>query len=408
MKILIYGLNYHPELTGIGKYTGEMAEWLAKNGHHVRVVTAPPYYPKWKTGKGFCPFCYRIETLNGVKVFRCPLYIPGKPNGLTRILHLLSFSLSSLLIIIYQYAWRPHVVINVIPSIFSAFTTLLGAALFNAKTWLHIQDFELDAAFKLGILRERRFKKTAGYVERIIFKKFDRVSTISLSMLRKLYRKGIEESATLLLPNWVDTNQIFPLTGRNSLRDALGFGRKHIVALYAGNMGNKQGLEVIIDAARITERKKHIRFVLCGEGPAKSKLEVLSSGLTNVCFIRLQPLQKLNRLLNLADIHLLPQKPEAADLVMPSKLTGIFASGKPVIAIADPGTEMVRVVNGRGIIVKTGDIQGFANAIVALADRPDEREKIGRTGRSYAAEQLDKNRILTQFETTLNDFVRTQ
>ena len=159
MKILIYGLNYHPELTGIGKYTGEMAEWLAKNGHKVRVVTAPPYYPKWKTGKNFSSFRYRIETLNGVKVFRCPLYIPRKPNGLTRILHLLSFSLSSLLIIIYQYTWRPHVVINVIPSIFSAFAALLGAALCNAKTWLHIQDFELDAAFNLGILKARGLKK---------------------------------------------------------------------------------------------------------------------------------------------------------------------------------------------------------------------------------------------------------
>ena len=98
-------------------------------------------------------------------------------------------------------------------------------------------------------------------------------------MLRKLYRKGIDESATLLLPNWVDTNQIFPLTGRNSLRDALGFSQEHIVALYSGNMGKKQGLEIIIDVARKTERKKDIRFVLCGEGPAKSKLMSLSSGL---------------------------------------------------------------------------------------------------------------------------------
>ena len=408
MKILIYGLNYHPELTGIGKYTGEMAEWLANNGHQVRVVTAPPYYPKWKTGNGFSSYCYRVETLNGVKVFRCPLYIPRIPTGLTRILHLLSFSLSSLPVIFYQITWRPQVLINVIPSVFSAFTALLGAALYNAKTWLHIQDFELDAAFNLGILRARGLKEIAGYVESIIFKKFDYVSTISLSMLRKLYQKGIDESTTLLLPNWVDTNQIFPLAGRNSLRDALGFSQKHIVALYAGSMGNKQGLEVIIDAARITERKKHIRFVLCGEGQAKSKLEALSSGLTNVCFIPLQPLQKLNRLVNLADIHLLPQKPEAADLVMPSKLTGMFASGKPVIAIADPGTEMGRVVNGRGIIVKPGDIEGFANAIVELADNPNEREKIGRVGRSYATDLFNKNRILTQFETALNDFVSTQ
>ena len=93
-------------------------------------------------------------------------------------------------------------------------------------------------------------------------------------MLRKLYQKGIDESATSLLPNWVDTNQIFPLTGRNSLRDDLGFNQNHIVALYSGNMGEKQGLEIIIDAARKIETNKHIRFVLCGEGPAKIKIDV--------------------------------------------------------------------------------------------------------------------------------------
>ena len=91
----------------------------------------------------------------------------------------------------------------------------------------------------------------------------------------------------------------------------------------------------------------------------------------------MQPIQKLNLLLNLADIHLLPQKPEAADLVMPSKLTGIFASGKPVVAIANPGTEIGQVVKDRGILVRPGDIKGFANAIVWLADHPNEREKIG-------------------------------
>ena len=228
-------------------------------------------------------------------------------------------------------------VINIIPSFFSTFVAILGASFYNSKTWLHIHDFELDAAFNLGILRLPGFikKKRKDLSKQKFSIKFHRVSTISVSMLKKLHQKGIDESVTSLLLNWVDTKQIFPLTGRNSLRDALGFSREHIVALYAGNMGNKQGLEVIIDAARITESKKHIRFVLCGEGPAKSKLKSLSSGLNNVRFIPLQPLQELNRLLNLADIHLLPQKPEAADLVMPSKLTGMFASGKPVIAIAD-------------------------------------------------------------------------
>lgn len=408
MNILIYGLNYHPELTGIGKYTGEMAEWLAKKGHKVRVVTAPPYYPKWKICKDYSPIRYQKENLNGVEVFRCPLWIPRQQIGLTRFFHLLSFALSSIFVMIYQASWRPQVVVNITPTFFSTFVALLGALLYNAKTWLHIQDYELDAAINLGIIKISRLKRIPEYVESYIFKKFDCISTISLSMLKKLYLKRIDVSAGLFFPNWVDTKKIFPLKGYNSMRDELGLHQDHIVALYSGTMGKKQGLEVVIDAARKIESKKNIKFVLCGDGPAKLKLISLSSGLTNVVFLSLQPRKKLNLLLNLADIHLLPQKPEVSDIVMPSKLTGIFASGKPVVVVADPGTEVAMVAKGRGIIAKPGDVDGFANSIIWLADNPNEREKLGKFGRTYAVKRLDKNNVLTQFENNLCELLKNK
>ena len=406
MKILIYGLNYHPEPTGIGKYTGELAEWLAKEGHDVRVVTAPPYYPKWKVGKGYSPFRYRKEVLNGVHVFRCPLWIPGKLTGLSRILHLLSFGLSSLFVIIYAASWRPNVVMNIVPAFFTTIAALLGSVLCTARVWLHIQDYELDAAFNLGILRISRLRKVAECIECFIFKKFDCISTISTQMLRKLYQKGIDTAEVFLLPNWVDTNQIFPLRGYNFLRNEIGLKQDDFIALYSGSMGEKQGLEVLVDVARKLEKRTNIKFVLCGEGPAKTKLKSLSSDLRNLCFLSLQPRQKLNLLLNLADIHLLPQKPETTDLVMPSKLTGIFASGKPVVSITNTETEIYRVVKSRGIIVKPGDIEGFVDSIVWLADHPNEREKLGKAGRIYAVDRLDKNNILTKFEKKLFEQVK--
>jgi len=406
MKILIYGLNYHPEVTGIGKYTGEMAEWLAKRGHKVRVVTAPPYYPKWEIGKDYSPIRYQKENLNGVDVFRCPLWIPKKLTGLTRVFHLLSFTFSSFFVMIYLTSWRPQVVVNITPAFFTTFVALLGSLLYNAKTWLHIQDYELEAAFNLGILRISRLKKITEYVESFIFKKFDCISTISLSMLRKFYLKRIDASAGFLFPNWVDTKKIFPLKGYNSMRDKLGLHQDNIVALYSGNMGEKQGLEIVIDAARKIESNKNIKFILCGDGPARLKLISLSSGLKNVEYLSLQPRQKLNLLLNLADIHLLPQKSEVADIVMPSKLTGIFATGKPVVAIANLDTEVSRVVKGRGIIIKPGDIKAFASSVVWLAENPVEREKLGKAGRAYAIDELNKNNILTQFENGLEDLVK--
>ncbi len=112
MRILIYGINYAPELTGIGKYTGEMAEWLAKQGHEVRMVTAPPYYPAWRVADGYSRWKYTHERLDGVVVWRCPLYVPANPSGLKRLSHLASFALSSLPVMIRQIFWKPDVVLG--------------------------------------------------------------------------------------------------------------------------------------------------------------------------------------------------------------------------------------------------------------------------------------------------------
>ena len=108
-RILLVTINYWPELTGIGKYTGEMAEWLSERGFEVKVITAPPYYPAWKVSDGYSSVFYRKEKINGVSVIRCPLWVPGKLSGLKRILHLASFSLTSFPVMIWTALWwRPN------------------------------------------------------------------------------------------------------------------------------------------------------------------------------------------------------------------------------------------------------------------------------------------------------------
>jgi colanic acid biosynthesis glycosyl transferase WcaI len=92
MHVLLYGINFAPELTGVGKYTGEMAEWLAARRAKVTVVTAPPYYPAWRVDSPHTWHLYRKENHDGVEVVRCPLFVPRRASGLKRILHLLSFA----------------------------------------------------------------------------------------------------------------------------------------------------------------------------------------------------------------------------------------------------------------------------------------------------------------------------
>ena len=406
MKILVYGINFAPELTGVGKYTAEMAGWLVARGHEVRVVTACSYYPQWRVdGKNG----YQRETIDGAELWRCPLYVPSKPNGIKRIFHLISFALSSFPIILRHTTWRADLVWVVEPAIVCLPGALIVAYLSGSKTWLHVQDFEVDAAFELGLVKSSMLRNLLLAGERLMMNCFDKVSTISARMVSLLHAKGIHREKITFFPNWVDTTIIRPLSNEEHLRSTSvrecyrkewGIQDSAVIVLYSGNMGYKQGLEIVVEVARRLSKHQDIFFVLCGNGVAYSYLRKLAEGLDNVQWIPLQPFCLLNDLLNTADIHLLPQKACTADLVMPSKLTGIFASGRPVIAIAEPRTEIFDVVarSGGGFTVMPGDIKGLASSIMGLAQNPAQRIQLGGAAREYAIKNLDRNLILADFE----------
>jgi len=397
MRILIYGLNFEPELVGIGKFTGEMAHHLARSEHEVRVVTTPPYYPEWRVRHDYAAWAYRREILDTMLVFRCPLWVPSRPSGITRIFHLLSFAIFSAPALLAQARWRPDIILTIAPAITSAPLAWFFARLFGSLAWLHIQDFELDAAIKLQMVPGLKLLgRLLQWFEKILLDRFDRISTISSRMQEHLWSKGIAERKTRLLPNWVDCQVIFPENAPNPFRQQWGLGGDHVLILYSGSMGQKQGLELLIQAAHQLHDEHHIRFVLCGDGSARSALEEQAAGLSNVRFIPLQPAEMLNSLLNAADVHVLIQRADAADLVMPSKLHGMMASGKAIIATTNPDTELFKVVNQVGVIIPPQKLDALCNVILHLASQPELRKTLGIKGRTYALENCDQEVILNR------------
>lgn len=409
MRVLIYTLNYEPELTGIGKYSGEMARWLAAEGHDVRVVTSFPYYPQWRIQDGYDSSWYADESVAGVKLTRCPLWVPDKPGGLKRLVHLASFALTSFPVLLRQIFWRPDVVWVVAPAFFCVPGALLASKVLGAKSWVHIQDYEVDAAFDLGMLKGDRLKRGALAVERWLLKGFDRFSTISRRMHQLALNKGVSENRAVLFPNWVDLDAISSsgIDAGGAYRAELNIPDGAVVALYSGNMGAKQGLEILAEAAKALERQDGLYFVFCGNGAGRADLERRAGGLPNVRFLDLQPLERLGELLGTADIHLLPQRADAADLVMPSKLTGMLASGKCVVATAHAGTEVAMVVEGCGLVVPPENAEAFAEAILGLAQDKASRDQFGKAGRAYAEQHLDRNSVLRSFEAELKRLIQT-
>ena len=404
MRILIYGINFAPELVGNGKYTGEMARWLAERGHDVRVVVAPPFNPAGKVFEGYPSWQYRKERFSTTEgaghltAYRCPLWVSRSPSALNRILHLASFALSSLPVMLGQILWRPALVMVIEPTALCIPAGLASAWLAGASSWLHIQDFEVDAGFATGMLKSNALRDLIAAIDKRSMMGYDRVSTISPKMMDRLAQKGFPPARSVMFPNWVDTTRIFSTGVPSPFRDELGIPDDAIVALYSGTMGRKQGLEILAEAAELLIANPSIQFVFCGDGSYRDVLAKASTHLRNVHWLPLQPLERLNDLLNLADIHLLPQCAGVADLMMPSKLTGILASARPVVTTAAAETQLAMAVQNCGIRVPAHDGAAFADAIARLAEDAALRTQLGQEARRYAEANLDKEKILASFE----------
>ena len=409
-RILLLGGNFYPEPTGIGKYNGEMIEWLAKEGHDCTVVTTYPYYPHWKVQEPYYKkrFWYTVEDSvdsksgGSLRIYRCPQYVPAKPSGVKRIILDLSFLFSAAMPLLRLLVSKKFdYVLTIAPSFQIGLLGVIFRKFQRSKFLYHIQDLQIEAAQDLKMIKSQKVISLLFRIENYILNRSDVVSTISPGMVTKVKSKTKKD--VLLFPNWTDTNSFYPIKSKTNLKKEFSYLPSDKIVLYSGAIGEKQGLDSILNIADQLRNVADLKFIICGSGPYKKELQNLADQLKlqNVNFMPLQEHSKFNDFLNLADVHLVIQKASASDLVMPSKLTTILAVGGLAIITANPGSGLYSLVKEHniGVLVEAENADRLKDCILKVIN--GDYSEISGNARKYAEDYLSTEEVLLSYETSI-------
>mgnify|MGYP006120657103 FL=1 len=391
-EITFIGLNFAPEDSAIGLYSSEWVNQLESDGHNVTVVTGFPYYPQWSVFKQYKNKPrFLQEYIGGTKILRYRQYVPKAPTFFKRIVHIIDFTIGSLFNLFKIK--KCDLVIAVVPFTTSAFLGWIQKKRFNSKFWIHIQDFELDAALqskkepKVGPAFSLMFR-----LESWLFRKPDIVSTISHSMIDTLRKKS--NSSSFYLPNWVNPDAINPVTA-NFHRY---INSSKIVLLYSGNIGEKQDWNSFVEFCNDINQNNY-EIIIVGDGSKKNWLLERTVHLPNIKHYPPVPYSELSDLLCSVDIHLLFQKPDFLDLVMPSKVLGMMASAKPSLIIGHRESEINSVFKSNNIGLY---FDRYSEEVVIELDKISKQnsqmKEMGENARVYVIKNFSKDRILKQVQ----------
>lgn len=402
-KITIIGINYYPEDSAIGLYTTHKAEYLVSKGFDVTVITGFPYYPQWEIREDYKSKPYLLkETINGVSVLRSKQYVPSNPTFLKRIIHLISFTFGNF-INLFRVK-KPDIVISIVPFTTSALLGWFLKKRYKSRLWVHIQDFEFDAAIDSGLLsgNKKYIINALLWIEQKVLSKSDIVSTISHGMVNKLKEKQILN--TYYLTNWVDVSLFdTPLEQKHEYLKSNKFK-----VLYSGNIGAKQDWSFFIDFIKSIKDISNIEVIVVGEGAERERVVNVLKQLDFVKHYNLVPFKELPLLLLSTDLHILFQKTDVIDTVMPSKLLGMMASGKPSIVTGNMESEVATIFkDSKGGYYFDGEsINEVKECLMSLINNKALCNELGVNAKAYINKRYAQKEVLDKFLAELKKIVK--
>jgi len=405
MRIMFLTHYFPPEIGAPQARMHELAKRLNDLGDTVTILTAFPNYPTGVIQEGYGGRFAMEERMDGVRVLRRWVFATPNAGFFRRIGNWLSFAVTSLT------ATRQVGPVDVIfvqsPPLTIGLSTLAYARLKRSPFVFNVSDIWPQSAVELGVLRNRFAIRLAEMLEMHVYRRAARVTVPTPGMLERLAARGVPREKLVLLTNGVDTDVYHPEPPDRDLAARLGLDG-HKVFLYAGTHGLSQGLDVILEAAKLT-RDPDVLYVLAGEGADKGALvaKAKAEGIANVRFLPNQPKSSMPALLNSTYAAIISLKRlELFRSALPSKMFESMAVGQPLVAaLWGEGADLVRAA-GCGLVTEPGNAQELRDAVESLARDPERARTMGRRGREYVDEHYNRARIAVRLHELLLEVER--
>lgn len=405
-KITIITANYYPEDTAIGFYTTQFSKYLVSKGYTINIVTGFPYYPQWEIYSDFKDKeTYLKDSLDNITIYRSKQFVPNHPSFLKRIKMIFSFVSGCFKNI--KYIKETNLVIVIVPFTFSIIPAYFLSKKTKSKLWIHIQDFEFDLAFETGILSKKNiftflFKKSVLKLESILLNKATIISSISENMINQVVRRT-KNRPVYYFPNWISDKQMIV----NSFDVHHYFNKNKFSLLYSGNIGDKQNWFLLEQLCEIIPNNTNIEIIIVGNGGYLNSLKQKLEKYSFVKFKALVPLNELGNLLTSADMHFLFQKTDVVDSVMPSKILGMMASGKPCLITGNKNSEVAKIFRSNNVGVFSYDPipEKIYNEILSIIKDNNKGIHFGQNAKEFIWKNYSEEEVLCNFENKIEEIL---
>lgn len=402
-------LLFPPDNVSTAHLMGDVCEDLAAQGHNVTIITTTPHYnrdPIAERAQPLRPYWGRlvqVSEFRGMRVLHTLMPRKG-PSSVARVLAWALFHALSVIVGVVSVG-RIDVLITPSPPLTMGVAAWLLGRLKRAPYLYAVLELHPDIAISLGLVRNRWIIRFLYALERFVYSRAAQLTVIAETMRARVIGKGVPADKVDLVPNFVDTSTQLATPRLNRFSRDHGLDDAFVVS-YAGNVGPAQGLEALVDAAKMLSDVPRVRIVIVGGGILWQALarRIATERTDNVLLLPHQPLEAVPDIYGASDLCVVSQSPTTTSDAVPSKIYRIMGAAKPVLALTVPTSELATLVHesGCGEVVPAADAQAIAEAIRQAQHAPAAWRSRGEAGRAYAVAHYSRTSVTARYNTLVN------